>query len=150
MRPYDLQPDPKEVVIEVVIDGAARGQGHDVVVHGALAFVVYANKRKVAQFARGLGKATNNQAEYEALIHALLFCWGGDFRTPVIYSDSLLVTNQVNGIWDCANQNLLPLLASVKEIQEVYPFHLLHVPRHFVAEADKLCNAFLNAMLVEP
>lgn len=136
---------------EVYCDGAARGQGSGVKYgHGACAVVIHRNKKTVGQFARGLGFVTNNQAEYEAVLLALLMCWSADIKKPTIYSDSTLVVKQVNGEWNCKNKNLLPLLLSIKEIQQVYSFNLVNVKRNVVSEADALANAFLDNMLEKP
>ena len=53
--------------IEVFCDGASRGQGQKKVGDAACAVVVYKNRKKIAQFARGLGHRSNNEAEYEAV-----------------------------------------------------------------------------------
>lgn len=137
---------------EVYIDGASRGQGatkddHDG--HAALGIAIHRNGEMIGQFCRGLGRRTNNEAEYEALIHALLMCWSADFRSPTIYSDSLLMVNQVNGTWNCHADALQPLLASVKELSEIFPFRLVHVERRAVWEADALANFFLDDLLAE-
>jgi len=57
-------------MIEVIIDGAARGQGARGVTKGnaSCAVIIFNKKKPVAQYARGLGRRTNNEAEYEALI----------------------------------------------------------------------------------
>jgi ribonuclease HI len=46
--------------IEVFCDGASRGQGQKKLGEAACATVVYKNRKKVAQFARGLGARSNN------------------------------------------------------------------------------------------
>lgn len=131
---------------QIFCDGAARGQGveRSAIGKAAAAVVIYRNRRVVGQYARGLGAATNNQAEYEAVLLALLLAWAGDLQDPVIYSDSMVVVKQVNGEWRCNTDKLRPLLLSIKEIQEVFPFRLVHVARSYVAEADALANAFLD------
>lgn len=63
-----------------------------------------------------------------------------------VYSDSLVVVNQVNGIWRCKSEELLPFYLSVKIIQRELRFSLIHVPRHLVWLPDKLCNVALNYM----
>ena len=61
------------MIIEVFCDGASRGQGQKKVGEAACAVTVYKNRKKIAQFARGLGPRGNNEAEYEAVISGLLF-----------------------------------------------------------------------------
>lgn len=138
---------------ECIVDGASRGQGvkdengTPVNGHGAAGVLIYRNKKLIGQYARALGRVSNNQAEYEAVLLGLQLCWAAGLEHPVIYSDSNLVVNQINGDWDCKNQELLPLLWSVFEIKEVYNFRLEFVPRRYVSEADALVNNFLDLML---
>jgi ribonuclease HI len=135
-------------MIEVFIDGASRGQGKNKASLGeaACAVVIFDKKKPAAQYARGLGKRTNNEAEYEALIAALLMCVMSDYRDPIIYSDSAVVVNQVNNKWACRSSRLIPLWLSVKEIQQEYRFRLVQVQRNKVSVADKLANKFLNTL----
>lgn len=132
--------------IEVFCDGASRGQGSKKFGEAACAAVVYKNKKKVVQFARGLGRRTNNEAEYEAVITGLLICSMSDFVDPIIYTDSAVVANQINGKWQCKNEALIPLLMTVEEIKSEYRFRIVQVPRNLVWEPDKLANQFLNQL----
>lgn len=132
--------------IEVFCDGASRGQGQKRFGEAACAAVVYKNRKKVAQFARGLGARTNNEAEYEAVIAALLICSMSDFVDPIIYTDSAVVANHVNGNWECKNAALVPLLMTIEDIREEYSFRVVQVDRSFVWEADYLANAFLDEL----
>lgn len=130
--------------VEVFCDGASRGQGQKKFGDAACAVIVYKNKKKVVEFARGLGARTNNEAEYEAVITALLICTMSDFVDPIIYTDSSVVANHVNQKWACKNSSLLPLLMTIEEIKSVYRFRLVQVQRNNVAEADNLANKFLD------
>ncbi len=132
--------------IEVFCDGASRGQGQKKFGEASCATVVYKNRKKVAQFARGLGPRTNNEAEYEAVIAGLLICSLSDFVDPIIYTDSAVVANQINGNWQCKNESLVPLLMTVQDIREEYSFRVVQVKRAFVWEPDMLANQFLNQL----
>ena len=135
--------------VEVFVDGASRGQGQKKIGEAACAAVVFKNRKKVAQFARGLGKRTNNEAEYEAVILALLMCAMGDLPDPTIYSDSSVVVNQITRKWECRNPALLPLLMSIREIESEFRFKIEQVPRRMVSVADDLCNEFLDNLEAE-
>lgn len=132
--------------IEVFCDGASRGQGQKKLGEAACATVVYKNKKQVAQFARGLGARTNNEAEYEAVIAALLICSMSDFVNPIIYTDSAVVANHINKKWKCRNKTLLPLLMTIEDISQEYKFRIVQVPRSIVWEPDFLANEFLDAL----
>lgn len=132
--------------IEVFCDGASRGQGQKKIGEAACAAVVYKNRKKIAQFARGLGPRTNNEAEYEAVIAGLLICAMADLIDPIIYTDSAVVANQINGRWKCKNESLIPLLMTVEEIKEEYNFRVVQVARSFVWEPDALAKTFLDGL----
>lgn len=132
--------------IEVFCDGASRGQGQKKFGEAACSAVVYKNRKKIAQFARGLGPRTNNEAEYEAVIAGLLICSMADLVDPIIYTDSAVVANQVNGRWKCKNDALIPLLMTIEEIRDEFNFRVVQVKRSFVWEPDALANAFLNGL----
>lgn len=134
------------MLIQVYCDGASRGQGQKKASAAACATVVYKNGKEIARYARGLGNRTNNEAEYEAVITSLLICSMADLYDPIIYSDSAVVVNQVNGKWECRNEHLLPLWMSIKIIQEEFRFRLEQVPRKVVSEADFYANQFLDSL----
>jgi ribonuclease HI len=137
-------------VWKVYCDGAARGQGSGTVTQAALGVVITRNDKVVWGFARGLGSVTNNVAEYEAVLAGLLMCWSSDdIKDPLIYSDSQLVVNQVNGKWSCNAKALIPLHFSIQQIAKDYRFRLFQVPRNVVSAADKLVNEFLDELTAE-
>jgi ribonuclease HI len=132
--------------IEVFCDGASRGQGQKKIGEAACSVVVYRNRKKIAQFARGLGARTNNEAEYEAVIAGLLICSMADLVDPILYTDSAVVANQINGKWKCKSAALIPLLMTIEEIRAEFNFRVIQVKRTFVWEPDALANAFLDAL----
>lgn len=134
------------MLIEVFVDGAARGQGFPGGSEASCGVVIYRNRKMIGQFARGLGQRTNNEAEYEAVLHGILLCWAGDLRDPIIYSDSQLVVNQVNGSWQCNSPELFPLLLTIQDLAEAFPFRIQHVPRKRVHGADALARDFLDTL----
>jgi len=133
-------------MIEVFCDGASRGQGQKKTGEAACSAVVYKNRKKIAQFSRGLGPRGNNEAEYEAVIAGLLICAMADLLDPIIYTDSAVVANQVNGNWVCKIKSLIPLLMTIEDIKSEYNFRIVQVPRAFVWEPDALANTFLDEL----
>lgn len=136
---------------EIYVDGAARGQGatkKKKVGQGACAVMIYRNGKLVAEYTRGLGLVDNNRAEYEAVLLAVIMSWANDaIVDPIIYSDSQMVVNQINGEWECKNYALFPILKSIKDIQSVFRFRVVQVPRNLVSEADALANDYLDDLL---
>ena len=53
-----------------------------------------------------LWQATNNEAEYEALIHGLRVAITLGIKRLLVYGDSAVVINQVNKDWDCTKENM--------------------------------------------
>lgn len=130
--------------ITAFIDGAARFQGDERPNEAASAVVIYRNRKEIVRFVRGCGNITNNAAEYMALIDCLLICSMSVYPSPIIYSDSKLVCNQTNGVWNCEDPDLLPLFLTVQMIKDQYNFTLIHVPRSKTFVPDGLCNLFLD------
>src|SRR5690606_7016378 len=112
--------------------------------NAACAVCVYNKRKEVARLARLLGDLDHNQAEYEALIAALLMLSMSGFENPIIYSDSAIVVNQVNGNWKVMSPKLVPYWLTIQEIKSEYQFKLVQVPRSKVFIADELCNEILD------
>ena len=80
---------------------------------------------------------TNNEAEYSAIIHALKYCKEHNINAPVIYTDSKLVVNQLNGEWMIKKEHLVPLYLTALEIKdEIEGVKILHVRREYNYFAD--------------
>jgi ribonuclease HI len=139
---------------ECFVDGASRGQGNtgdeSHYGHGAIGVLIYRNKKMVGNYTRLLGRRSNNQAEYEAILHAVTICWSSGIESPIIYSDCKTAVDQINGNSQCNSQELLPFLHSINKIKRDYHFRVVHVPRSQVSEADALANSTLDEVLNIP
>lgn len=92
-----------------------------------------------------LGVTTNNQAEYQALRLGLKEAQGMGIREVHVYMDSLLVVNQMLGIFKVKNRDLWPIHESIKEMLPT--FHhvsFTHVPRELNKIADSAVNEALD------
>jgi ribonuclease HI len=95
---------------------------------------------------RFLGKATNNEAEYEALIEGLKAVseWKPDRLE--IFLDSKLVVEQVNGRWKVKEARLQSLLTKAKELLAGFSeVEIKHVERERNKGADALANMAMDA-----
>jgi ribonuclease HI/pterin-4a-carbinolamine dehydratase len=93
-----------------------------------------------------LGVTTNNQAEYTALKLALEECFKMDVKEVDVYMDSLLVVNQLKGIFKVKNKDLWPIHDSIKKnAHNFVKVTYTHVPREF----NKLADAAVNRALDE-
>jgi len=94
-----------------------------------------------------LGITTNNQAEYLALKFALEDAHKIGAREIYVYMDSLLVINQMNGIFKVKNRDLWPIYESIKELSEQFKkIKFTHVPRELNKLADAQVNITLDAV----
>ena len=88
-----------------------------------------------------LGKATNNVAEYSALLLALARAAELHAETVEILSDSLLLVQQVNGVFKVKAPHLVPLVSdAVRRAKQFRRFSIRHIPREKNALADRLAN----------
>lgn len=100
--------------------------------------------RLIASISRPIGRATNNQAEYRAIIVALEQAIGLGAREIVLNSDSELVVKQINGKYRVKKAALKPLFRRVKELSNhLEGFTIHHIPRRQNKEADRLANRVL-------
>lgn len=93
-----------------------------------------------------LGITTNNQAEYQALKFGLEEAQKMGAQEVDVYMDSLLVVNQMRGIFKVKNRDLWPVHESVKElVGHFHKVNFTHVPRELNRLADQEVNETLDA-----
>ena len=91
-----------------------------------------------------LGITTNNQAEYQALRFGLEEALKLGVREVHVFLDSLLVINQMKGIFKVKNRDLWPIHEAIKEqVKQFKKVNFTHVPR----ELNKLADAEVNETL---
>jgi len=128
--------------LHVHVDGAARGNP------GPAAIGVVVNTRqgrRVAAFGEAIGEATNNFAEYTALVHALRLLSVFEVDRLRVYTDSELMARQIKGEYKVRDRNLRSLYAQVMYMLDRYrDWDVAHVPREENEEADALANRALD------
>ncbi|NYT04861.1 MAG: ribonuclease HI family protein [Methanomicrobiales archaeon] len=134
----------EQEILEIYTDGASRGNPGD----AAWAYIFCRDGKIVGSDGGFLGRTTNNQAEYHAVIHALAAAHKAGCSSFTLYSDSELVIRQIRGEYAVRSPALAPLMARVRELQQ--RFHagrFTAVPRThpLIAAADRLCNEILDA-----
>ena len=86
-----------------------------------------------------IGEATNNQAEYHALIQALQTARQMGCTDVVVRGDSQLVVKQVQGEWNVNDSELQTLWKRVRELAEGYKeFDIQHIPREENKDVNRL------------
>ena len=128
--------------VTATIDGAARGNPGP----AAYGVVFEDSKGKVlAQLSAKLGKATNNVAEYKALLAALTYAREKGWRALRVRTDSELLANQVRGRFKVKHPDLKLLHAEAHRLAAGFDYFSIEaVPRRQTRAADKLANAALD------
>lgn len=95
-----------------------------------------------------LGITTNNQAEYQALKLALEEAQRMCARRVAVYMDSLLVINQMNGVFKVSNRDLWPIHDTCKRLVTGFErVSFTHVPRELNQAADAAVNRALDGAI---
>jgi len=132
--------NPAEVI--AYIDGGARGNP------GPAGFGVRiedAGGALVEEFHESIGVATNNVAEYRGLLAALEWARANGHRALRVRSDSLLLVQQMRGIYKVKHPGLQPLHARARLLaHEIGHVTFEHVGRALNAHADRLANAAMD------
>jgi len=123
-------------------DGAARRNPGPA---GAGAVLFDDQGNVLAELTRSLGDATNNVAEYSALILGLEEALRRGIDEVDVRMDSLLVVRQMQGLWKIKHPGLRPLaLRAGALLAEFRRRSIEHVPREENAHADMLSNRAID------
>jgi ribonuclease HI len=149
--------------LNIYCDGGARGNPGP----AAIGFVVKDSLGKILhRYSERIGKATNNIAEYQAVIAALVWITKYEGKLPIkkqtykFYLDSRLVVNQLNGKFRIKDEKLKALVIRVRNLERTAnltsragrdlfsenEFRISYnlIPRTQNLEADALVNDALN------
>jgi ribonuclease HI len=131
--------------IKLYADGGSRGNPG----HSASGFVLLDMEGTVIiKSGVYLGITTNNQAEYQALKFGLEQAVKLGAQEVDVYMDSLLVINQMKGIFKVKNRDLWPIHEAIKELANQFKkITYSHVPRELNKLADAEVNETLDAEL---
>lgn len=133
---------PGSSVLHIHIDGGSRGNPGDA---GFGVYVEDGRGTVVAELYGYLGRATNNVAEYQALLHALRFALGRQATAVRVFSDSELVVKQINGQYKVKHPDMQALHRQARALLARIPdARIAHVRREQNREADRLANEALD------
>lgn len=119
-------------------DGAARGNPGPA---GAGAVLLGPDGRVVAELRRALGTATNNRAEYEALVMGLEEARRLGIEELVVRLDSELIVRQLRGLYRVKHPGLKPFAERALQLLAGFrDSRVEHVPRERNVIADRLAN----------
>ena len=123
-------------------DGGARGNPGPA---GSGAVLLDEHGTVIVELMRFLGHATNNVAEYTALIIGLEEALRRGIDDLDIRMDSLLVVQQMKGVWKIKHPGLRPLALRAGELLARVPKRTIeHVPREQNSLADALVNRAID------
>ncbi len=126
----------------IYTDGGARGNPGPA---GIGAVLYNEAQEKIAEISQYLGIATNNQAEYQALIEALKKAKDLGAKEVDVFMDSELVVKQLNREYKVKNKDLAPLFLQVYNLSLSFSkISFTHVYREYNSEADKLANEAMD------
>lgn len=128
-------------------DGGARGNPGP----AAIGIVIKTSSGKLLyQTGQTIGYATNNTAEYLAVVHAITWLQDHQSSLPTqtikFFLDSNLVVNQLNGRYQIKQAHLRTFADQIQTLQSQNQFRITyhHVPRSQNHEADRLLNQALD------
>ena len=131
-------------MFSLYFDGASRGNPGP----SSLGGVIYDSlKEEKINYNKSIGIATNNYAEYQALLVGIKVCIKYDIKEVNVYGDSKLVIEQVKGNWKVKSDNLKPMHTEITKFITPEFFKKItfnHVHRHLNKRADELANIALD------
>lgn len=128
--------------LEIYVDGGARGNPGPA---GVGVVILDAGGKKIKDVSKYIGEATNNIAEYNALIYGLEEALMLRADEVKINLDSELVVKQINGEYRVKDANLKPLFErALNMLKSFKNFEINHIDRSKNKEADKLVNRAIN------
>jgi ribonuclease HI len=130
--------------LEIYIDGASKGNPG----HSGVGIVIYRNGRVLKRISSYIGKATNNIAEYTALIYALEEALLLKAKSLKINTDSQLLARQINRIYKVKHSGLIGLYVRAVHLLSCFEkVTVNHIPREKNSCADKLATDVIKARL---
>ena len=93
---------------------------------------------------------TNNEIEYEALVAGLDLARAAGAKSMVVHCDSHVVTNQVNGGYECKNERMMRYLEEVKNQINSFEIRFVQISREENECADRLAKAASAEFILVP
>ena len=127
--------------LTVNVDGGARGNPGP----AAIGVVLRADGEVLEEVGETIGEATNNVAEYKALLRGIELAAGRGAEELELIGDSELVVRQVEGRYKVKNAGMKELHEEVRRaLREFDSWSIRHVRRAENADADRLVNEALD------
>lgn len=135
----------RKLIVET--DGASRGNPG---LAGAGIIIKDERGHRIESIHEFLGVATNNQAEYRALIEGLRAVARHHPDNVTVRMDSELVVKQMTGQYRVRHPEILPLYSQAMELVSSLPaVSFVHIPRERNPGADKLANMAIDSRMIK-
>lgn len=137
--------------INVFTDGGSRGNPGPA---GIGIYIETENHEVLYMLGKTIGLATNNVAEYTAVLYA--FMWLKENGAVIasqkkimFYLDSLLIVSQLTGVYKIKNKELQKLVIVIRAFEQQVGKRIsyLHIPREHNTRADRLVNLALDGKI---
>ena len=126
---------------ELYIDGACQGNPGE----ASVGIVIYSQGKTIKTISKPIGQATNNIAEYSALIFGLQEALILKAEKIKVSTDSELLFRQLKGDYKIKNPNLKFLNVFIQHLCEGFKkIDFCHIPRSQNREADQLATKALK------
>ncbi len=126
---------------EIFIDGACSGNPGE----AGIGIVISHEGKTIKEISKAIGEATNNIAEYSALIYALQEAMALKAKKLKIFTDSELLFRQVTGVYKVKNDKLKFLYDQIQLLMKEFDHvDLNHVRREKNKKADSLATRSLK------
>lgn len=128
-------------------DGGARGNPGPA---GIGAVLRDGSGEIIGEVAESIGSATNNVAEYSALIAGLELALQKGITDLDVFLDSQLLVSQLKGEWKIKNDRLRTLAVKARSLLNRFDKKTIqHVPREQNEDADRLANQGMDAAMLD-
>lgn len=132
----------QKMIIDLYTDGGARGNPGP---SGIGAVIINDKGEQIDEFKEFIGEATNNIAEYRALISGLKLASKYVPCTVNVFLDSELICNQMKGSYKVKSLHLINLFTEAKKLLCSFKkVNFCHIPREKNTKADKLANQAMD------
>ena len=130
--------------ITINVDGASRGNPGP----AGIGYCIYDNNHIIERGGEFIGFATSRLAEYYAMKKGIERALELGYKTVKFISDSLMVVNQLNGIFSVKNQDIVPIYQDIQDkLGQFEAVSFTHVPRSQNMLADSEANAAIDKIL---
>ncbi len=123
---------------QLFTDGASKGNPG---LAGAGWMLINERDSILVKDSKFLGEATNNEAEYQALILGLNNALSCGVQEILVHMDSELLVRQINGLYRVKNSRLAVFFSQVRDLLSKFTkYDIIHIPREKNREADRMAN----------